>query len=140
MRESGGVVVRQRGRAVGLPHGEVGARPVEDRHEVVAQHRHAELAHVPHALAVVLDEAVARRTTELDVLVNGNALDDGGEAPGLSISSASRGVVSRPGVADGDVVQRSDDSRDAWNLPNVLERDRIVGPNQRKVILMREQK
>jgi len=32
---------------------------------------------VPNAVRVLIDEPVARRTPELDVLVNWNALDDG---------------------------------------------------------------
>ena len=60
MRESAASSYESAVEPSGCTIGEIGARPVEDRHEVVAQHRHAELAHVLHALAVLIDELVAR--------------------------------------------------------------------------------
>ena len=71
------IVVGERGRSVGQLHREIGAHPVEHGHKVVTQHPHAQLTHGADALAVVRDQAVARRPAELDVFVNRNALDDG---------------------------------------------------------------
>ena len=46
---------------------QVGARPVEDGHEVVADGLDAELGQVADALLVVLDVLVARRQADLDI-------------------------------------------------------------------------
>src|SRR5205814_1156989 len=74
-RRKSGVVVGERQRSVGEAHREIGAHPVEHRHEVVTQHAHAGRANAANALGVVVDQSIAHWAAELDVLVHGNALD-----------------------------------------------------------------
>jgi hypothetical protein len=125
----GGVVVREREGAVVELEREVGARPVEYGHEVVAQHRHAQLAHVPHALAVVVDQAIARGAAELDVLVHRDALDDRQPQPrGVDRARQPLQLLARPGRAHRHVVERAHHAAHARDLPHVRERDRVVGP------------
>ena len=113
----------------GCSLGQIGARPVEDGHEVVAQHRNAQLAHGADALAVLVEQAIARGTPELDVLVHRDALDDG-ELHSVAIDHLAEAfeLGLRPRVADRHVVQRGDDAGDAGDLSDVRQRDRVVGP------------
>src|SRR3954470_951905 len=122
------VVVGEGERAVRQAHREIGARPVEDGHEVVAEYAHARVADCANARRVVVDEPIARRPPELDVLVNGNALDDRErESRVVHARREPLNVVARPRFADGHVVECADDSAHAWNLADVRERNGIVG-------------
>jgi hypothetical protein len=76
------IVEGQRSRSVVERHRQIRPHPVEDRHEVVAKHIHAGGVHGANALGVVVDQRVAGRQPELDVLVNGDALDDRKPKPG----------------------------------------------------------
>src|SRR5437867_694067 len=123
------IVVGERGRSVGQPHREIGAHPVEHGHEVVTQHPYAQLAHGANALAVVRDQAVARRPSELDVFVDRNALDDRELEPCVrDVLLQAREPVLRPALADRHVVQRAHDALDAGNLADMRQRDRVRLP------------
>src|SRR5882762_10656808 len=127
------IVVRKRRGPVGQPHGEVGACPVEDRHEVVAQHGNAELAHTRDAGAVIVDAPIAPGAPQLDVLVHRDALDHGKAKPGILDLSLERAEArAAPGVAHRHVVQRGHDARDSGDLSNMGERDRISGAEPAK--------
>src|SRR5216110_2191533 len=132
----GRVVVSERRRAVRQRQREVGAHPVEHRHEVVAQDGNPELAHRPHALAVVRDEPVSGRSAQLDVLVYRNAFDDGEREPGrIDIPAQPLEPLAWPGRANRNVVQGADHALDAGDLPDMRERYRVGGtePTKRHV-------
>mmetsp|Transcript_46891 Transcript_46891/g.118152 ORF Transcript_46891/g.118152 Transcript_46891/m.118152 type:complete len:227 (+) Transcript_46891:127-807(+) len=76
-------VEAQRDAAVAPFKVQVGPSPVHDRHEVVAQYVDAAGPHVADALLVRLDEPIAVRATVLDLLVHGDALDDGPRQAGV---------------------------------------------------------
>src|SRR3989442_2444694 len=127
------VVVRERGGPVWQAHGEVGARPVEDRHEVVTQHRDAELAHARDTGAIAIDEPIAPGAPQLDILVHRDALDDGKAESGvLDLSLEGAEVRPAAGVAHRHVVQRADHARDTGDLSDVRERDRVGGTEPAK--------
>jgi len=101
----GGVVVGERRGAVGQPQREVGARPVEYRHEVVTQHRDAELPHAAHAAAEILDQPIAAAPAEFDVLVHGNAFDYGEAEPRVfDLPLEGPEPLAAPGIAHRQVV------------------------------------
>src|SRR6266446_9120249 len=121
------VIERERGRAVVEPAREVCAHPIEYRHEVVAEHRHARAPHVADALAVVVDEAVARGAADLDVLVDGNALDDRQRhAVLLDIFAQRRDAIQRPRLSHRNVEERTNDAAHSWYLSDVRERNRVA--------------
>src|SRR5207253_2579355 len=104
------------------------ARPVEERHEVVTQDRNAELAHARDAGAVAVDEPIAPGAAQLDVFVHGDALDDAQAESGVLDLSLERAEARpAPGVPHGHVVQRTHHARDAGDLSDVRERDRVGG-------------
>ncbi len=114
------VVVRECRRAIGEKVREVGAHPVEHRHEVVAQHRNAERAHGAHALAIGGDESVAAGAAELDVFVYRNALDHGErEAHRIDLRFEALQSLATPDGAHRHVVQRAHDPGDARDVPDV---------------------
>src|SRR5881394_590295 len=129
----GAVVVRERGRAVCLRHREVGPHPVEHGHEVVTQDADPHVAHRLHTLAVVRDQPVTRGAAELDVLVNGDALDDRElETRRVDLAAQPLEPFARPRGTDGNIVQGADHALDAGDLPDMRERDRIAGPEPTK--------
>ena len=107
--------------------GEVGAEPVEDRHEVVADDLDAGAAEAAEGLGVIGDVAVARGHAELDVVMDVDALDDlelqaGGLDGGLEVGD----LLDRPHFADGHVEERADDTGRAGDLPHLPEVDAVV--------------
>ena len=55
---------------------EIGPEPIEHGHEVIANALYARPAERADILRVILDISVARRSSELDILMNGHRLDD----------------------------------------------------------------
>src|SRR5690606_33270811 len=104
-----------------------GASPVEDRHEVVAEHADPQFAHVPDALAVVVDPAISRGEPELDLLVHRNALHHGelqSRRPDLLLQAGEGGL--RPDLAYRYVVERRHDPGYPGDLANMLQRYGVV--------------
>ena len=70
------MVVIQAGRPVLVAVEELGAQPVEHRHEVVDDHLDPMSCEILQGLAVIGDVGVTRRLAELDVLMDVHRLDD----------------------------------------------------------------
>ena len=106
---------------------ELRARPVKDRHEVVADAADARLCQAADVLTVVLDVPLARGLAELDDLVHGHALDHLEEkARVLHLLFQRRNALAAPHLARRHVVHRGDDRLHARNLPDILERHLVV--------------
>ena len=106
---------------------ELRARPVKDRHEVVADAADARLGQPADVLAVILDVPLARRLAELDVLVHRHALDHlEQKARVLDLLFQRRNALAAPHLADGHVVHGGDDRLHARDLPDVFKRNLIV--------------
>ena len=107
----------------------VGAEPIEDGHEVVADTFHAEFAEISDGFRIVFDEPIARGLAELDVLMHGDGLDDFHLEPGLFAELFEAGdLVARPDFAHGDVVNSRDDARQIGDLLDVGKRDAVALP------------
>ena len=101
--------------------GEVGAQPVEHRHEVVDDDLHAVLGEVADGLAVVLDVLVARGQTELDVLMDVDALDDLAlKARGVHLVHVRLDFVLLPDLTSGLVIQHAHQTGAVRNLLDLL--------------------
>ena len=122
-------VEAERAAATRQGRAEIGARPVEHRHEVVADGGDAAGGEIAQRLAVIVEEWLEVALAELDRLGHGQALHD---AP----AQAERGVgfdqrlspldlLLRPDDAVGDLVQRGDDAA-CPGLPCIGEPDHIV--------------
>ena len=102
----------QAGAAPRDRRGEVGARPVEKRHEVVADREDPFGRKVRHGLAVIGEERGEVPLPPLDALVDRQALDhDPVEARRLDLGLARGDGLPRPDLAIGDLVERRHDAR-----------------------------
>ena len=129
-----GEVEAHAGAAVRDAPGEVGARPVEHRHEVVAQHRDPGVREVAQALAVGGEMLPPGALLLLDVLGDRQALDHlPGDAGGRAVLArrdlalAPRDLAGGPDGAGRDVVEGRDDAFDP-GLEHVVDRDEILRP------------
>ena len=106
---------------------EVGAGPVDDGHEVVAEETDAASAEVGDRGLVLVDEGGPLWLAALlDRLVHGDALRHGPRQPAaFDERFACLDRIDRPHVANRDVVQRGDDAGGA-GLLDVLQRDGVV--------------
>ena len=121
------LVVGQHGGAVPAGLGQIGARPVKDRHEVVAHHVDVLFAQRGQGLDVVVDVHVAAGQARLDVVVYVDALD------AADVQAARRHLVlerpdrlARPGLAGLGGVQGGDHARHPGNLANLLQRHAVI--------------
>ena len=106
---------------------QVGAGPVKDGHEVVADGLDAELGQVADALLVVLDVLVARRQADLDVVVDVDGLDDGGvEAGSMDLVYDLLDLGLLPDLAGHFAVQGPDDLLNTGDLLNVAQGDGVI--------------
>jgi len=128
-RQNLGVVVGEGVGTVGQGKGHVGAGPVEDGHEVVAQHGNACLSHIPDGAPVLVDKGVPVGAPELDVLVNGDALN-GGEDKTFFLHRRPEvpQFLQGPGLALGNIVQCADDPPDNGDLPDFVNGDGVAFP------------
>ena len=97
-------------RRAAVPHRivEVGAGPVGDRHEIVADRPDAGGGDGADRRLVVVDQLAEAAGAGLDVLVHDDALDDRPVEPaGLDLGLALRDLVERPGAAVIEMVQRA---------------------------------
>jgi len=126
------LVEPQRRRSIRQCPIEIGAGPVDDRHEVVADDMDASGGDGLKAGDPRLDRPAGATAEPLDVVGDRDAFDD---APGQRAAAGGRGVDQRfacgdigagPGFAGRDVMQRMDHIAGA-GLPDVVEADRIVG-------------
>ena len=107
--------------------GQVGAGPVEDGHEVVADDLDTELGQVADALLVVLDVLIAGGQADLDVVVDVDRLDNVHvEAVSVDLVCDLLDLVDLPDLAGHLVVQRPDDAGHAGDLLDVAEGDGVV--------------
>ena len=121
------LLVEQCGRAIAYRVEQIGAGPVEDGHEVVADDLDAELGQVADALLVVLDILVAGGQADLDVVVDVDGLDDGGaEAGRVDLVDDLLDLVLLPDLAGHLAVQRPDDLLDTGNLLDVAQGDGVI--------------
>src|SRR5699024_10116761 len=112
-----------------VPHRveQVGAGPVEDGHEVVADDLHAELGQVADGLDVVGDVLVAGGQADLDVVVDVDRLDHVHiEAVRLELLLDLGDLIDLPDLAGHLAVQGPDDAGDAGDLLDVGQRDLVV--------------
>mmetsp|Transcript_46660 Transcript_46660/g.151468 ORF Transcript_46660/g.151468 Transcript_46660/m.151468 type:complete len:325 (-) Transcript_46660:23-997(-) len=117
----------ERAAPVRPPALEVGAGPVDDGHEVVAEEADAAPAEVGDRGLVLVDEGGPLWLAALlDRLVHGDALRHGPRQPAaFDERFACLDRIDRPHVANRDVVQRGDDAGGA-GLLDVLQRDGVV--------------
>ena len=121
------LLIEQGGGAVADGVEQVGAGPVKDGHEVVADGLDAELGQVADALLVVLDVLVARRQADLDVVVDVDGLDDGGvEAGSMDLVYDLLDLGLLPDLAGHFAVQGPDDLLNTGDLLNVAEGDGVI--------------
>ena len=119
--------VEQSGGAVADLVEEVGAGPVEDGHEVVADDLDAELGKVAHGLLVVFDQLIPGGQADLDVVVDVDGLYHVTvEAVGMELIHHFSDLALFPNFAWHLVVQSPDDAGDAGNLLDVIQADLIV--------------
>mmetsp|Transcript_24131 Transcript_24131/g.61694 ORF Transcript_24131/g.61694 Transcript_24131/m.61694 type:complete len:250 (+) Transcript_24131:811-1560(+) len=105
---------------------EVGARPIDNRHEVVAEDVEAASAEIAHRLLVSLDVLVAVASTLFDSFMHGHALDDApAQALRFDLGNSCLDLAHRPDLTDWDVVQRRDDAG-CTSLLDVLQSHWIV--------------
>ena len=123
-------------RRAAVPHGiiQIGAGPVGDRHEIVADRRDAGSGDGADRRLVVVDQLAEAAGTGLDVLVHDDALDDRPFEPaGLDFGLALQDLVKRPGAAVIEMVKRGDHAGRA-GLPRMRRAlPGSSGPNQRHV-------
>ena len=101
---------------------ELGAQPVENRHEVVDHNLDAVLGQVFQGLAVVLDVLIASGLTELDVFVNVDRLDNFDfQACGVDFINELLDFFFGPDLAHGDPVHCAHESGGSGDLLDVLE-------------------
>ena len=129
----GGELVRveaQRPAAARLHRVQLGAGPVEDRHEVVADDGHAAGGEVAQRLTVIVEERLQIALAELDRLGHRQALHHTPAQPKRGVALDQRlaplDLVRRPDHAIRDLVQRRDDAGGP-GLPRIGELDHIVG-------------
>ena len=121
------LLIEQGGGAVGQGVEQVGAGPVEDGHEVVADHLHAELLQVPHGLDVVLNVLVPGGQAHLDVIVDVDGFHHVHvEAVGLQLLLDLGDLLFLPDLAGLLVVQGPDDAGHAGDLLDVRQLDAVV--------------
>ena len=121
------LLIEQRGRAVAHRMEKIAARPVEDRHEVVADDLHAEGLQVADGLDIILDVPIPGGKPDLDVVVNIDALDHVGvEARRPDLIHDGFDLLRLPDLPGHLVVQGPDDGAHTRNLPDVAQPDSVV--------------
>ena len=121
------LLVVQSGRAVAHRVEQVGAGPVKDGHEVVADHLHAELGQVADGLDVVGDVLISGGQADLDVVVDVDRFDHiHVEAVRLQLLLHLGDLIDLPDLAGHLVVQGPDDAGDAGDLLDVGQGDLVV--------------
>src|SRR5699024_12655603 len=113
-----------------VPHRveQVGAGPVKDGHEVVADDLHAEFGQVADGLDVVGDVLVAGGQADLDVVVDVDRLDHVHvEAVRLELLLDLGDLIDLPDLAGHLAVQGPDDAGDAGDLLDGGPREFVVG-------------
>ncbi len=111
-----------------MPHPvfEVGAGPVGDRHEIVAQRLDAGGGDRPDRLLVVLDIVLVAARPRFHILMHDDAFDHiPGQARSLDFRLAPGDLVRRPGTAVIQVMERADDARSAC-LAHMRQRHHVV--------------
>ena len=121
------LLVEQCGGAVADGVEQVGAGPVEDGHEVVADDLDTKLGQVADALLVVLDVLIAGGQADLDVVVDVDRLDNVHvEAVSVDLVCDLLDLVDLPDLAGHLVVQCPDDAGHAGDLLDVAQGDGVV--------------
>ena len=121
------LLIVQGGGAVGQGVEQVSAGPVKDRHEVVADHLHAELLQIPHGLNVVVDIHVPSGQPHLDVVVDVHRLHHVHvEAVRLQLLLDFGDLLLLPDLAGLLVVQGPDDAGHAGDLFDVGQFDAVI--------------
>ena len=101
--------------------------PVEYRHEIVTDAFDARFCNAADIFTVIGDILVSRWLSQLDVLVNRNALDYLEGQPGvLSFLFQLRDALPAPYFSDRDVVHSRHDGMHARNLSDLLKRYLVI--------------
>ena len=110
---------------VGHEVGQVRARPVEGRHEVVGYAADAAGREVPQRLFIMVDIDLEVTRLCLDMLVDGDTLDNAPGQTGFSNQLLpTANFINGPHLAVGDMVQGVNDIGSS-SLPDVPEGDRV---------------
>ena len=121
------LLIEQRGRAVSDRVEQVAARPVKDRHEVVADDLYAERCEITDRLNIVFDILLAGGKSDLDIIMHVYGFHDVRvEARRLDPVDNLRNLLRLPYLARHLIVQRPDDCADPRNLPDVLQGDPVI--------------
>ena len=121
------LLVKQSGGAVADRMEQVGAGPVKDGHEIVADDLHAILCQIADADLVVFDQGVPGGQTDLNVIVNVDGFHHLGiEAVGVNLVNHFLDFRFFPDFAGHLVMQGPDDAGHAGNLLNVGEAHRVI--------------
>ena len=104
---------------------QIGADPVEHRHEVIGNHFHAAFPEIAQRNLVVLNILVTTSGTDLDILVHRQALHNIPDEPGrLDHLLVSHDLFHAPHFAVGDMMQRTDNAL-CPRLTHIFQRNRV---------------
>ena len=119
--------VEQSGRAVAYGVEQIGARPVEDWHKVVADDLDAEFREVADGGLIIFNVGIAGGKSDLDVVVDVDRLYDVHiEAVFVELTLDLCDLVDLPHLARHLVVERPNDSVHTGDLLNIRQLDAIV--------------
>ena len=122
-----GLIVGQHGGAVIAGLGQIGARPVEHGHEVVAHHVDALFAQRGQGFDIIFDVHIAGGQAGLDVVVHVDALNAADlQAGRLDLLVEGVNGFARPGLAGLGGVEGGDDALHAGDLTNLLQSDAVM--------------
>ena len=121
------LLVEQGGGAVAYGVEQIGTSPVEDGHEVVADHLNSEFGQVADALLVVLDVCISGRQTDLDVVMDVDRFHHiHVEAVLVQLTLDFCNLMLLPDLTGHFVVECPHDSRHAGDLLDVGQLDPVV--------------
>ena len=121
-----GLVIQRRGA---VPHRmeQIRPRPVEHRHEVIADHLHPEPGQIPYGLDIIGDIPVPAGQADLDVVMDIHRLHHVHVEPiGLQRFLYPRNLLHFPDLAGHFVMQRPHDAGHARNLLDVAQLDVVI--------------
>ena len=115
-----GAVLRDQAR-------QIGAQPVQHRHEIVDNHLHAVLGEISDGGFVVFNVPVAGRQAELDILVDVDALNHlARETVGLHQGDVAGDLLLRPHLSGGLVIEKTHDPRHAGYLADLRQSNGVA--------------
>jgi len=121
-------IIDQGGGTIGQLFFELGAGPVENRHEIVADDLDPGLAQTTDILAVIGDVLVTGGQAQLDVLMDRDTFNHVEmQAIGFDVLLQGSDAFMAPDLADGDIIDSSDNRVHRRNLADIGKGDRVLG-------------